>query len=253
MLREYRMFIHFETRMAGCSGWSSASLCYRWWTAVSSLRIGMPCRFAIHGGTWKLVTAMFNPIRMNDPLDIWWYMWHWDILWVVSHMFYPGLSSQSKSPGKTNCLAFLQWSRGIGIDNLGCSGLMAWCRNGNLHPIDIYTYIDSSLESLAYIGIYLKILFLYVPMISKHTYYVYLYMFIKHYIKRYIYTHNLWPYIYINIVLHACFYWYDPWPCWGRSTHSAKRCTVSGLQSGTLALAFQNDAGMVKKCGFHQQ
>ena len=68
MLREYRMFIHFETRMAGCSGWNSASLCYRWWTAVSSIRIGMPCRFAIHGGTWKLVHRNVQPYWDEWPI-----------------------------------------------------------------------------------------------------------------------------------------------------------------------------------------
>ena len=118
-----------------------------------------------------------------------------------------------------------------GLMPLAAQNLVASNTKNNIHPIHIYTYIDSS---LAYILRYCK----YVPMISKHTYYVYLYMCIKHYI-----IYNLWPYIYINIVLYACFYGYDPWPCWGRSTHSAKRCTVSGLQSGTLALEFQNDAG----------
>ena len=93
------------------------------------LQFGLACLAVLpymgEPGSW--CTAMFNPIRMNDPLDIWWYMWHWDILGCFPHVISSGLSSQSKSPGKTNCLAFLQWSRGIGIDNLGCSGLMAWC------------------------------------------------------------------------------------------------------------------------------
>jgi hypothetical protein len=85
MLREYRMFIHFETRMAGCSGWNSASLCYRWWTAVSSIRIDMPCRFAIHGGTWKLVHRNVQPYRDE------WYEWPIRYMMIYVTLGYIGL------------------------------------------------------------------------------------------------------------------------------------------------------------------
>ena len=79
--------------MAGCSGCNSSSLFYRWWTVVPSVRIDMPCRFAIHGGNMGVSEA-----QCSTP--------GWTIPWCISCYHHRRVSHLS--PGKNRLTIYFE-------------------------------------------------------------------------------------------------------------------------------------------------